>query len=282
MKLFLVRHGQSTGNIGGALMGQSDHPLTELGERQAAAAAAWLSPHGPMPVYCSDLPRAAATAERIAAVWAAGRPDGARVVLDPRLREISLGDYEGRPWQEFEADEALTAAFAADPYGTALPNGESLAHVEARVHAAVVDIVGALGFDDCGAPCSDAVRHADAGAVERDLEAMRAGAEAAAVGDRSADAGLAAGAMQASALASGFLAAQESGNACLVGHDGSIRAALNHYLGVPPQKWWTLSTTHGGISMLEFAGGCVTARFVNATGHLEGLATGTPGEGAAG
>ena len=35
MKLYLVRHGQSTGNIGGTLSGQSDHPLTELGEAQA-------------------------------------------------------------------------------------------------------------------------------------------------------------------------------------------------------------------------------------------------------
>ena len=40
---------------------------------------------------------------------------------------------------------------------------------------------------------------------------------------------------------------------------------------MPPEKWWTLSTTHGGVSLLEFAGGCVTIRFVNATGHLAGL-----------
>ena len=40
---------------------------------------------------------------------------------------------------------------------------------------------------------------------------------------------------------------------------------------MPPQKWWTLSTTHGGVSMLEFAGGCVTIRYVNATAHLDGL-----------
>ena len=40
---------------------------------------------------------------------------------------------------------------------------------------------------------------------------------------------------------------------------------------MPPEKWWTLSTTHGGVSLLEFAGGCVTIRSVNATGHLAGL-----------
>ncbi len=60
--------------------------------------------------------------------------------------------------------------------------------------------------------------------------------------------------------------------ACLVAHDGPIRAILNHYLEVPPQRWWTLSTSHGGVSLLEFAGGCVTIRYVNATGHLDGLA----------
>jgi broad specificity phosphatase PhoE len=142
VKLYLVRHGQSTGNVGGTLMGQSDHPLTELGEEQARAAASRLAPFGPMPVFASDLPRARATAEHIVAAWAAATAaDVPRIVLDPRLREISLGDYEGRPWQEFEADTELTAAFATDPYRTALPNGESLEHLEARVHAAVIDIL---------------------------------------------------------------------------------------------------------------------------------------------
>ena len=58
---------------------------------------------------------------------------------------------------------------------------------------------------------------------------------------------------------------------CLVAHDGPIRAILNHYLGVPPEKWWTLSTTHGGVSLIEFGGGCVSIRYINATGHLVGL-----------
>ena len=246
MKLYLVRHGQSTGNIGGTLMGQSAHRLTRLGEDQARAAAARLAPCGPMPVYASDLPRARATAEHIVAAWGDG--DAAAIVLDPRLREISLGDYEGRPWQDFEADTELTAAFAADPYCTALPNGESLEHLEARVHAAVVDILAPFGVDETGAFCSSAVSQVDASAKDRN------GAEPA-----------------ASAVATGFLPVEGSGRACLVAHDGPIRAVLNHYLGVPPERWWTLSTTHGGVSLLEFAGGCVIIRYVNATGHLAGL-----------
>ena len=183
-----------------------------------------------------------------------------------RLREISLGDYEGRPWQEFEADTALTAAFAEDPYRTALPNGESLEHLEARVHAAVLDILAPFGVDDTGAYCGNAVSQGDASATDRNTEAMKAGAAAAALDG----AGLPE-TMDASAVATGLLPVEGAGSACLVAHDGPIRAILNHYLGVPPEKWWTLSTTHGGVSLLEFAGGCVTIRFVNATGHLGGL-----------
>jgi broad specificity phosphatase PhoE len=271
-------------------MGQSDHPLTPLGEDQARAAAERLASFGPMPLYASDLPRARATAEHIAAAWTAEDVTGAppEVVLDPRLREISLGDYEGRPWQEFEADAELTAAFAADPYRTPLPNGESLEHLEARVHAAVIDILAPFGVDDTGAFCGNAVSQGDASATDRNTEAMRAGAAAAALDGASAvapkgaaapvaaDDEMEAGAglpetMDASVVATGLVPVESRGSACLVAHDGPIRAILNHYLGVPPEKWWTLSTTHGGVSLIEFAGGCVTIRFVNATGHLGGL-----------
>jgi probable phosphoglycerate mutase len=301
VRLYLVRHGQSTGNIGGTLMGQSDHRLTPLGEDQARAAAERLAPYGPMPVFSSDLPRARMTAEHILEAWREAGEDAPRIVQDTRLREISLGDYEGRPWQEFEADTRLTEAFAADPYGTALPNGESLRDLEERVQAAVVDILAPFGVDDSGNACTSAVSHGDASACGRnadadaaaaELEALRVGAaqaalDAASTAEAVAALESAAGAvaadddvepdeglpetMDASAVASGFLTLEDAGSACLVAHDGPIRAILNHYLGVPPQKWWTLSTTHGGVSLIEFAGGCVTIRYVNATGHLEGL-----------
>ena len=242
MKLYLVRHGQSTGNVGGTLMGQSSHPLTELGEGQARAAAARLAPHGPMPLHCSDLARAVATAEYIARAWGGGdaapaaTPPYESLLRDPRLREIDLGDYEGRPWEEFEADEQLTAAFAEDPYGTELPGGESLAHIETRVMAAVADILESHGLRDDGGLTTESVATADA-----------------------------------SASAAGLRSAEPGDSACIVAHDGPIRAILNHYLGVPPEKWWALSTTHGGVSLLEFSGGWVNIRFVNATSHLEGL-----------
>ena len=261
MKLYLVRHGQSTGNVGGTLMGQSDHPLTALGKEQARAAAARLAPFGPMPVHASDLPRALATARAILDAWSVRATPGGpldaavrarpQMISDARLREIDLGDYEGRSWEEFEADAELAASFAADPYGTALPNGESLRHLEARVLAAVRDVLAAHGAGDGGELTTQAVVGADASAT------AVAGADD-----------------DVSPGATGAGATRPGQHACIVAHDGPIRAILNHYLGVPPQKWWTLSTSHGGVSLLEFSDGWVNVRFVNATDHLSGLEPG--------
>jgi len=133
MKLYLVRHGASTGNTPGNLLGHGPHPLTPLGVAQAEAAAARLSALGPMPVYCSDLVRAHQTAERIAAVWGVQPP---AVHDDERLRELHLGEYEGRSWADFLADAELNAAMTAEPFHTVLPDGESVAQMQTRVLAA--------------------------------------------------------------------------------------------------------------------------------------------------
>ena len=235
MKLYLVRHGASTGNTPGNLVGHSSHPLTEAGVAQARAAAARLASHGPMPVYCSDLMRAHQTAEYIARVWsstATPSDDSCSAMLevhdDPRLREIDMGIYEGCTWDDYLSDKELNAAMIADPYHTALPGGESLAQMKSRVLAAVDEIVD---------------RHGDTAATAK--------------------------LPLSGSVPVGALAHSEAlGAACLVAHDGPIRAILNHFLGVEPEKWWTLSTTHGGVSLLEWSSGWVNVRFVNGTSHL--------------
>jgi broad specificity phosphatase PhoE len=158
VKLYLVRHGQSAGNLAGRMTGWSEHPLTALGTTQARRVAARLAPLGPMAVYASDLPRALDTARLIAAAWVSAEPPvpppvqppvgaeaaraaGAAVTFDRRLREIDLGDYEGCSWDEFGADRALADAFAREPLLTTLPGGESLAMVQERVIAAFEEIV---------------------------------------------------------------------------------------------------------------------------------------------
>jgi len=134
-QIFLIRHGQSTGNGRGCLVGWTDHPLEDVGRDQATAVGARLAPLGPMPVACSDLQRARETAEIIAAHW-----QGA-VQPDARWREICCGDYEDRPWAEFSANTALASLFDVDPLGTCVPGGESVLTMQARVLAAFTDVL---------------------------------------------------------------------------------------------------------------------------------------------
>ena len=56
MKLFLIRHGQTTANVSRkAYCGQTDVPLTELGRQQAEAIRPILSRHQFDRVFSSDL-----------------------------------------------------------------------------------------------------------------------------------------------------------------------------------------------------------------------------------
>jgi broad specificity phosphatase PhoE len=93
-RILLVRHGQSIWNADGRWQGQADPPLTELGERQAVAAAASVGVVDA--IYASDLERAQRTAELVAEQL------GADVALDPRFRERHAGDWQGRTRAEID------------------------------------------------------------------------------------------------------------------------------------------------------------------------------------
>jgi len=66
VRLLLVRHGITQHNIKDMYTGQTDAPLTELGERQAAAAARYLASEKIDLIVSSDLQRARYTALAIA------------------------------------------------------------------------------------------------------------------------------------------------------------------------------------------------------------------------
>src|SRR3954471_11917270 len=91
-RLFLVRHGESTYNAEGRLQGQADPPLTPRGRAEAETLAGLLDGVAPERVVSSDLVRARETAALL------GHPD---TPTDPRLREIHVGEWAGRPISDF-------------------------------------------------------------------------------------------------------------------------------------------------------------------------------------
>ncbi|MGE5125942.1 MAG: histidine phosphatase family protein [Betaproteobacteria bacterium] len=120
-ELWLVRHGETPASLGRTLAGWADVPLTERGEAQAAALRPLLEGERFDGVWSSDLRRAARTARL--AIAAVAREDR-------RLREMSFGSLEGRPWETL--DESWQQALARFE-GFAPPGGETFSDLRRRV-----------------------------------------------------------------------------------------------------------------------------------------------------
>src|SRR5919205_724258 len=70
--VYLVRHGESVGNVNPAARRKDDPPLTDRGRAQATRAAAALARTGLDLVFSSPLRRARETADAIFSAWLAG------------------------------------------------------------------------------------------------------------------------------------------------------------------------------------------------------------------
>jgi len=92
-RLFLIRHGEIKQHREKIFLGQTDAPLSEKGREQAKEAAVELSKFQITinRIYTSDLLRAAETAEIIR-----DSLSQTKVIREPKLREMSLGEWDGR------------------------------------------------------------------------------------------------------------------------------------------------------------------------------------------
>ncbi|MBK8822285.1 MAG: alpha-ribazole phosphatase [Anaerolineales bacterium] len=131
MKLLLTRHGQTDWNIAGRYQGQSDVPLNQTGQTQAAQIAKRLSTETIHAIYTSDLSRAANTAQAIVDFHQL------EIKKDSRLRELSFGDWEGMTYKEMSAHSPdLFSKWMTDSMNISTPNGETLTQLAARVKSA--------------------------------------------------------------------------------------------------------------------------------------------------
>ena len=151
-RLWLIRHGQSQGNVARDLAHEAGHsvialdlrdvdvPLSELGHRQAEATGRWFAalPENEKPevLLASPYVRARQTAEAICK--AGGLAGGAKpTVLDERLREREFGVFDGlttRGIRERYPEEAAHRAKMGKFYHRP-PGGESWADVILRLRS---------------------------------------------------------------------------------------------------------------------------------------------------
>ncbi|MBI5948002.1 MAG: histidine phosphatase family protein [Chloroflexi bacterium] len=134
-RVFVVRHGQTYGNIEGRFCGHSETDLTPLGVAQARALGRRLAGTDFDGVYSSDLSRAVKTGEH-----ALESLEAPPMQLDQRLREMYYGDWEARPGSEIgEAHPDLMRQFFL--CRATAPNGEGFEAIRARTTEAVRDAV---------------------------------------------------------------------------------------------------------------------------------------------
>ena len=132
-RLILVRHGESVWNAEERLQGQLDPPLSERGREQSRALAGMLDGVPEERIVCSDLGRARQTAELLSL----------RPRLDPRWREIDVGEWAGRTAAEVDAQNTELTNWRGG--SRTAPGGETWAAFTARVTGALDELLAAGG-----------------------------------------------------------------------------------------------------------------------------------------
>ena len=132
MRLIVVRHGETLYNMQDRLTGQSDIPLSPLGERQVISIGAYLANKNLDCIVSSDLQRTRATALAIA------DHHELPVEEDPDIREIALGNWEGMLISEIAtAERELLALWRTNSSSFAPPGGETPVQLHTRVARAL-------------------------------------------------------------------------------------------------------------------------------------------------
>jgi len=136
--IYLVRHGSVVGAETRRFIGHLDVPLSPSGEAEIERLAARLARVPLAAVYASDLLRSRLSAEIIA------RPHGLTSRIEPALREMAMGRWEGLTADEItarepEAFKEWMARIGEFPF----PEGESVPDLLARAWPAFERVVGA-------------------------------------------------------------------------------------------------------------------------------------------
>lgn len=128
--LLLIRHGESLSNAGRFFAGQTDTPLSKLGQRQAELTGEYLKDSHIDAFYASDLSRAYATG------LAAAKRHDLPVIPSTHLREIHCGEWEGLTYDEIDARYPQAYDVWKQNIGLVrIPGGETPEHVQARIYA---------------------------------------------------------------------------------------------------------------------------------------------------
>lgn len=133
-RVVIWRHGRTTWNAAGRFQGQADPPLDPVGEEQSRLAARHLAAQPPDLILTSDLTRATATAQALTDLI------DAPIKVEPRLREIDVGSWQGLTRDDVAARHPEQYAAWLDGHPPLDRGGETRADLDRRVLDALGDI----------------------------------------------------------------------------------------------------------------------------------------------
>jgi 2,3-bisphosphoglycerate-dependent phosphoglycerate mutase len=141
-ELVLVRHGQSQAYRDGVpfalVNGHGDPPLSELGRKQALAVGDRLADAGIEAIYVTTLCRTAQTAAPLA------QRIGLEPKVEPDLREVHLGDWEGGLYRKMVADgHPISVRVFEEERWDLIPGAEPDAEFTIRVRTAIERVAAA-------------------------------------------------------------------------------------------------------------------------------------------
>jgi probable phosphomutase (TIGR03848 family) len=131
--LLLIRHGRTSANTAGVLVGRtSGIGLDETGVQQVADLASRISGVHLRAIVTSPLRRCRQTAQAVMS----SQSDGCMMAVDQGLVECAYGEWTGRPLREL-SKEKLWNAVQHQPSAVRFPGGESMSEMSARAISAV-------------------------------------------------------------------------------------------------------------------------------------------------
>ncbi len=142
MDLILVRHG-GVDAAAGTCLGHFDVPLSAEGFTATQRLAASWGESPPRFLFSSDLKRAQQSAQVFAAMFAI------EPLADARLREVNLGAWDGKRWDEIAATDATRYRHWAENWVIQeAPGGESFADLIRRTGAWFAALLGSTSDND--------------------------------------------------------------------------------------------------------------------------------------
>ena len=138
-RLIIVRHAESALNVANRIQGHQDSQLTEKGRSQARRLARRIRHFHIDRIYSSDLGRAYSTTCEITR-----HLKGVKIIRDPKLREILLGDWEGK--SPAEVDKLYNKGYQKwlrKPSAMRIPKAEPTGRFRLRVTSRVREIARA-------------------------------------------------------------------------------------------------------------------------------------------